>query len=326
MTDIKTVRSLDEIRASIRIHQKNMVENALEIGRDLTEAKETCRHGEWLPWLKSVGGISSSTAANYMKIAREVDENSRIASLPYTKIMALLALPPEERESVSEQAEEMSAAEIRKLTEERNKAAEAANAETVRADQAEADAKRFYDECARLKKLIEEKEAEHKKEVDELNEAIDEMENTDRGKELWDKAKEISILHAQLKAAQKELEEAKLKTATVTVEVPPADYNDLKRQQKELLDAAAEAEQRAAEAEAELEEIRNQGTEQENASKILRVAMTAFFSDCATMASRPESLRRDQQKIERQVEMMENWCAGMREALGKVVEGEAVIA
>ena len=104
-------RSMEEITASVRIHMRNMVNNALELGTDLAEAKEACAHGQWLPWLKSVG-ISSSTAANYMRIAREVEADSRVAQLPYTKILALISAPPEEREELAEMAEDMSAAEI----------------------------------------------------------------------------------------------------------------------------------------------------------------------------------------------------------------------
>ena len=133
-------RTLEEMKAGIRIRMRNMVNSALEIGFDLMEAKDACRHGEWMPFLKDIG-LSASTAANYMRIAKEVSADSKMATLPYTKILALLAAPPEEREELAAAAEDMSAAEIRRLTEERNRAAEAANSETVRADQAEKDAK-----------------------------------------------------------------------------------------------------------------------------------------------------------------------------------------
>ena len=146
-------RSAEEIKASIRFNMRGMVNGALEIGRDLIEMKEACRHGEWMPFLKEVG-ISSSTANNYMNIARNVSAESKVAQLPYTKILALLSAPPEEREELAEMAEDMSAAEIRRLTEERNRAAEAANTETARADQAEMDAKMYNQENAGLRNEI----------------------------------------------------------------------------------------------------------------------------------------------------------------------------
>ena len=58
-------RSMEEITASVRIHMRSMVNNALEIGIDLIEMKDACQHGEWMPWLKEIG-LSASTAANYM--------------------------------------------------------------------------------------------------------------------------------------------------------------------------------------------------------------------------------------------------------------------
>ena len=116
-------RTLEEMKAGIRIRMRNMVNNALEIGIDLMEVKEACRHGEWMPFLREIG-ISASSAANYMRIAKEVSADSKMATLPYTKILALLAAPPEEREKLAAAAEDMSAAEIRRLTEERNRAAE----------------------------------------------------------------------------------------------------------------------------------------------------------------------------------------------------------
>ena len=171
-------RTLGEMKAEIRIRMRNMVNNALEIGIDLMEAKDACRHGEWMPFLKEIG-LSASTAANYMRIAKEVSADSKVAQLPYTKILALLAAPPEEREELATAAEDMSAAEIRRLTEERNRAAEAANSETVRADQAEEalkkseeDAKEIYGKNASLRVEIQNLEAKLEKAQKEIRSAI----------------------------------------------------------------------------------------------------------------------------------------------------------
>ena len=225
-------RTREEITASVRLHMRNMVGSALEIGADLIEMKEACQHGEWLPWLKEIG-LSSSTAANYMRIAREIGTDSRIAQLPYTKILALMAAPKEDREALAEAADSMSAAEIRRLTDERNRAAEAANAETARADRAENDAKMFNQEASALRVQLQTAE----KKIDGLR------------NELNGKAQYAEELRAQLLVAENNRVE-------VEVEKIPDDYEDLKRQKKELIEAAAEAEERAAAAEAELEEAR----------------------------------------------------------------------
>ena len=290
-------RTAEEITASVKFHMRNMVNSALEIGLDLTEMKEACRHGEWLPWLKTVG-ISSSTASNYMRIAREVSADSKMAGLPYGKVLALLALPPEERESVAEQADEMSAAEIRRLTEERNKAAEAANAETVRADRAEADAKQFYDENAELRTMVSNREARIREMAKEHRAEMDEM-------------------------------KAKLLTAennVIEVETVPEDYERLKKERQELLDAAAEAEERAAAAEAELEEVRAGGTgEADPAWKVLKVALTRFMADVEMLPLDPAELLVERSRVEANLTRLEAWTRQMRQALFSALPGEGAV-
>ena len=290
-------RTAEEITASVKFHMRNMVNSALEIGLDLTEMKEACRHGEWLPWLKTVG-ISSSTASNYMRIAREVSADSKMAGLPYGKVLALLALPPEERESVAEQADEMSAAEIRRLTEERNKAAEAANAETVRADRAEADAKEYYDDAARLRQIVTNREHRIRELIKEHQTEMDEM-------------------------------KAKLLTAennVVEVEKVPEDYERLKKEKQELLDAAAEAEERAAAAEAELEEVRAGGTgEADPAWKVLKVALTRFMADVEMLPLDPAELLVERSRVEANLTRLEAWTRQMRQALFSALPGEGAV-
>lgn len=295
-------RSMEEITASVRIHMRNMVNNALELGTDLAEAKEACAHGQWLPWLKSVG-ISSSTAANYMRIAREVDADSRVAQLPYTKILALIAAPPEEREELAEMAEDMSAAEIRRLTEERNKAAEAANAETeranaetkradmeaTRANAAEAEAKEYYDEAASLRTKLEAVKAELEQE------------------------------HGRLLFAENNRIE-------VEVEKEPADYQKMIQERQELLNAAAEAEDRAAAAEAELELYKaGKSPDKDSAAFIIAKATHAFLSQCELMVFEP-GIKEEGNAILRCVEQLNEWCRNMTAALdADLVEAEAAV-
>lgn len=295
-------RSMEEITASVRIHMRNMVNNALELGTDLAEAKEACAHGQWLPWLKSVG-ISSSTAANYMRIAREVDADSKVAQLPYTKILALIAAPPEEREELAEMAEDMSAAEIRRLTEERNKAAEAANAETeranaetkradmeaTRANAAEAEAKEYYDEAASLRTKLEAVKAELEQE------------------------------HGRLLFAENNRIE-------VEIEKEPADYQKMIQERQELLNAAAEAEDRAAAAEAELELYKaGKSPDKDSAAFIIAKATHAFLSQCELTVFDP-GIKEEGNAILHCVEQLNEWCRNMTAALdADLVEAEAAV-
>lgn len=331
-TQITTMsgRTLEEVKAGIRMRMRNMVFNALEIGNDLIEAKEACEHGQWLPFLRDVG-FSASTAANYMRIAREVGADSRMAQLPYTKILAVLAAPPEEREELAAAAEDMSAAEIRRLTEERNKAAEAANVESARADQAERVA-------AELGKRIDSMEEKHQQELATCDEEAREEEREKAEKEI----RHLKRLNEDLQSAGKRIMDerddlkARLLTAEnnrVEVEKIPEDYEIVKarlaaaeRSAQELIDAAAEAEERAAAAEAELEETRAENAQNGTSEyEKMHFAMKTFLMQCELMACRPEKLLRDAEKVLRDVERLRIWCEAITTALTNVQTAEGAV-
>jgi len=323
-------KELEEGKAGIRMRMRNMVFNALEIGNDLIEAKEACEHGQWLPFLRDIG-FSSSTAANYMRIAKEVSADSRMAQLPYTKILAVLAAPTEEREELAAAAEDMSAAEIKRLTEERNKAAEAANVESARAEQAE----RFAEE---LGKRIDDMEEKHQRELATCDEEAREEEREKAEKEI----RHLRQVNEDLRSAgQKIMDErddlrAKLLTAEnnrVEVETIPADYHLVKealaesqKTVRELVDAAADAEERAAAAEAELEEARAESAQSGTSEyEKMHFAMKTFLMQCELMACRPEKLLRDAEKVQRDVDRLMTWCEAITRAMNvHIVEGAVV--
>lgn len=322
-------RTLEEMKAGIRIRMRNMVNSALEIGIDLMEAKDACRHGEWMPFLKDIG-LSASTAANYMRIAKEVSADSALAGLPYTKILALLSAPPEEREELAAAAGDMSAAEIRRLTEERNRAAEAANAETARADRAEADAKHFNQEAAGLRNKVSvlQNELNGKKQyADELQKVLDgkeeEMQRLLRECDEEARKEEREKLKGQFERLHARLEDAESRV----VEVTPADYEQLKQDQADLIAAAAEAEQRAADAEAELEALRagDMDDGREDAWKVLKVAMVRFLNDCEMMPLDPQALIPYRPRINASLARLEGWIRQMRGAMDGAVTAEAVV-
>lgn len=133
-------RSLEEITASIRVHAVTMARSYIAIGQDLTEAKALLGHGNFLPWLAEMG-INVSTANKCMKLAAEVQPDSRLAELPYTKALALLALPAEERESFAQEnaVDSKSAAEIRRLIQEKEAALREKNALAAALDKTKSD-------------------------------------------------------------------------------------------------------------------------------------------------------------------------------------------
>ena len=55
-------------------------------------------HGKWIPWLTEQVEFSERTAQSFMRLAREWSNPQALADLGATKALALLALPPDERE------------------------------------------------------------------------------------------------------------------------------------------------------------------------------------------------------------------------------------
>ncbi len=120
---------------------------AIEIGRRLVEVKAMLPHGAWGDYLKNRVEYSQSTADNFMKLFREYGETQQslfgaepnsqtIANLPYSKALALLALPADDREAFVEEndVEAMSTRELQAALRAKEEAeAEARNAEESRA-------------------------------------------------------------------------------------------------------------------------------------------------------------------------------------------------
>ena len=118
-----------EIRTIVLQTQKTMLDGAIEIGRRLVEAKQLVPHGEWGTWLKEKVEFSQSAANRFMRLFEEyadkqgtlfgaVSNSSTLTNLSYTKALALLAIPDEDREDF---AEEVDAENIRRQGELENK-------------------------------------------------------------------------------------------------------------------------------------------------------------------------------------------------------------
>lgn len=100
-------RPLADITAEIRFYKAQTVSNILEIGRRLTEAKAQLGHGQWLGWLEKEVEFSERTAQNFMRLAESYPNPQPVADLPYSKMLALLAVPAEEREAFVETRHEV---------------------------------------------------------------------------------------------------------------------------------------------------------------------------------------------------------------------------
>lgn len=120
------VRSAEVIAAEIRSidaqTREIVLRSAIEIGNRLNEAKELVAHGEWGPWLEANVHYSQSTANNFMRIAEEYGSNYQaIENLTYTKALALLGVPADEREQFAQDndVENMSARELQQTIKEK---------------------------------------------------------------------------------------------------------------------------------------------------------------------------------------------------------------
>ena len=130
-------RTVAEITADIQINYRNAKASIIQIGRDLAEVKQMLQHGEWLPYLEGLN-ISVSSAENYMRYAAEASADDKLAALPYSAAMALIALPEAQRKEVQEHdLEGKSAAEIKRLIAEVKKEKARADAEAQRAEEAQ---------------------------------------------------------------------------------------------------------------------------------------------------------------------------------------------
>ena len=128
-------RSIETITGEILDAKRAGGEAILTIGRCLIEAKDMLSHGEWLPWLTEKVEFSPRTAQNFMRLAREWSNTQTLADLGASKALALLALPPEERDTFLEEHNvvDMSARQLEQAIKERDEALAAA--EHAAADQ-----------------------------------------------------------------------------------------------------------------------------------------------------------------------------------------------
>lgn len=135
---VVAVRSIEIVTAEIHTIRDNVarvfMEGVVQIGRRLEEAKQLVPQGDWLRYLDEQLGYKPSTAQNYMRIAREFGDgqvglsgktpSDFFGKLGYSQLLPLLGLPEEEREQLAEENDlaEMSSREIQALVRERDEA------------------------------------------------------------------------------------------------------------------------------------------------------------------------------------------------------------
>lgn len=161
----ETVRDIEAVTGEIVHLKQELARNIVDIGLRLIEAKDMLPHGEWLPWLSERVCFSEKTAQNYMRVAREFPNPQLVADLGVRKALALLELPPSEREGFAEDNNvvDMTTAQLEKAIRERDeaqKAAEAARAEALTAEEGRAKMEADMAELKELHRIAQESERE----------------------------------------------------------------------------------------------------------------------------------------------------------------------
>lgn len=130
-TAVAPERTPDVIAAEIRTFTAAMLNNAIEIGRRMVEAKEMLPYGRFGAWIAENTGYSVSAANNFMRLFDEYGaaqgslfgataDSQTFGKLSPSKALALLAVPAEEREAfaVESDAEHTSVRELKRKIEE----------------------------------------------------------------------------------------------------------------------------------------------------------------------------------------------------------------
>lgn len=159
----ETNRDIETITAEIIRLKQDAGSAILGIGDRLIEAKAMMSHGEWLPWLMERVEFSESTAQRFMRLSREWRNPSALTDLGATKALTLLALPPEEREAFMSENHlvdgqeksvvDMTSRELEKAIRERDEAQKAAEAARAEALTAEESRSKMEADMAALKEL-----------------------------------------------------------------------------------------------------------------------------------------------------------------------------
>ena len=171
--------------------EKSAVLSAWRLGHFLIEKKGRLEHGRWLPWLESTGGISSSSAADFMRLSREISSAGNLKSSIRATLRALpspKSKPAPEPESADASAKTIKGLES-ELYAEREKSAS------------------FEEQVAIMEESTGPKS---RKVIDKLNNQVELIRTLKASAATWqskhaDARREISALKRKIKALETEL-------------------------------------------------------------------------------------------------------------------------
>ncbi|HCP14838.1 MAG TPA: hypothetical protein DIT32_03545 [Peptococcaceae bacterium] len=226
----------------------------IEIGRRLRAAKELMPYGRWGEWLQDKVHYSQSSAENYMRIAEEygsaqinlfaVANSQTLENLGYSKLVALLALPADDRATFAEEkkADEISVrelqAEITKYKEEVEKAKNAAKEAVAKEKAANEQYDRLDKDFAKWQEEDEKTQEKLRKQVETLQTKMTETEKklSESKAELVSKGTETNMFETADAEEEREWirQEAIEETTKALEEQAQEDREELQRLQQEL--------------------------------------------------------------------------------------------
>lgn len=250
---LQTRRDLAVIETEINTLTTQAQSMALQyifaIGRRLIEAKALVPHGEWGNWLTERVNYTQRTASNYMKIYEEYGDgqtdlftNSQpVANLDYTKALALLAIPRDERAEFAEQvdAEHISKRELEQAIRERDEArkqADAAQQLREQLDLAQARVSKAERDAAAETERVRTLQADLDKAKEDAKKAKDKIKDMKANPVIPQEKLDSIKLDAQAEAEQKAAADLEARTAELQAKLKAA----------EAAKAAAEEEQEKA--------------------------------------------------------------------------------
>ena len=312
----KRIVTLAEYEARIHLYKEQIGTGYIGIGKTLIEAKEAkvVPHGQWEAWVTKTTGLTPRQAQRCMQAATEIREGSAMAKLEMSKALLLLGsgLEEDEREAIAERASE-----------------EGATVKALRDEilQVKAERQQMEDQLKAVNDAHREQLEAAKEDAYKRGEGAGKLDSAARIREL---EKNKSVLIEDIKAAgtresvlKNELNKQKQYASDLLKELEAKGNTAADQDREILLQAAAEAEQRAADAEAELEALKAGRQEIEKpVGIILGQAVNAFFRECELMPCYPADLQKDRYAVQHSVEMLKEWVVRMETALETTVEAE----
>ena len=90
--------TLDQRVVKIKFYLNQTAQNIIEIGKELTAAKQEVGHGNWANWLEENFQLNQQTANRFMRVAERFGKLSINAQFNSTQMIVMLSLPERETE------------------------------------------------------------------------------------------------------------------------------------------------------------------------------------------------------------------------------------